>query len=115
MIFKRGIPALVTAGLLGTALVSLRADPTDDEARSLKDAQQSLKEGAFDLANDRAAALLKKYPKSELAPQAELIEAEALYQLGRSDAVLAALNLSPNQMRPRGVGGHGLLAGGSVA
>jgi tetratricopeptide (TPR) repeat protein len=101
MIFKSGISALVTAGLLGTALISLRADPTDDEARSLKNAQQSLKEGAFDLASTRAAALLKKYPHSELAPQAELIEAEALYQVGRSDAALAALNLSVNQMKPR--------------
>src|ERR1700761_3962543 len=98
---RRTIPALTAAGLLGAALFPLHADPSDDEARSLKAAQQSLKEGAFDLADQRAAALLKKYPKSELAPQAELIEAQALYQLGRSDAVLAALNLTAGSMKPR--------------
>ena len=101
MTIRRIIPALTAAGLLGVALFPLHADPSDDEARSLKAAEQSLKEGAFDLANDRAAALLKKFPKSELAPQAELIEAQALYQLGRSDAVLAALNLTAGQMKPR--------------
>ncbi|HEX4141138.1 MAG TPA: tetratricopeptide repeat protein [Candidatus Methylacidiphilales bacterium] len=101
MTIRRTIPALAIAGLLGAALFPLRADPSDDEVRSLKAAEQALKEGAFDLASDRAAALLKKYPKSELAPQAELIEAQALYQVGRSDALLAALNLSANQMKPR--------------
>jgi tetratricopeptide (TPR) repeat protein len=101
MTIRRAIPALTAAGLLGVALFPLRADPSDDEAHSLKAAQQSLKEGAFDLADSRAAALVKKYPKSELAPQAELIEAQALYQLGRSDAVLAALNLTAGQMKPR--------------
>ncbi len=90
-------------GILVTMMVlsPLRADPSDDEVKSLKAAEQSLKEGAFDLASNRAAALLKKYPHSELAPQAELIEAQALYQAGRSDAALAALNLSVNQMTPR--------------
>jgi outer membrane protein assembly factor BamD (BamD/ComL family) len=101
MMIRRIIPALTAVGLLGAALFPLHADPSDDESRSLKAAEQSLKEGAFDLANDRAAALLKKFPKSELAPQAELIEAQALYQLGRSDAVLAALNLPAAQMKPR--------------
>jgi tetratricopeptide (TPR) repeat protein len=101
MILRRTIPALAAAGLLSAVHLPLQADPSDDEERSLEAAQQSLKEGAFDLASDRAAALLKKYPKSELAPQAELVEAQALYQLGRSDAVLAALNLSAGQMKPR--------------
>ena len=101
MIIRRGITALAAAGLLGAMLHPLRADPSDDEVRSLKAAEQSLKEGAFDLASDRAGALLKKYPKSELAPQAELLEAEAFYQVGRSDAALAALNLSAGDMPPR--------------
>jgi tetratricopeptide (TPR) repeat protein len=87
--------------LLAAALLPLRADPSDDEVRALKAAQQSLKEGAFDLATTRAAGLLKEYPKSELAPQAKLVEAQALYQVGRSDAALAALNLSSSQMTPR--------------
>jgi len=91
----------LAAGLLGASLFPLHADPSDDEARSLKAAEQSLKEGAFDLADQRAAALLKKFPKSELAPEAELVEAQSLYQLGRSDAVLAALNLNAGQMKPR--------------
>ena len=94
----RKLSTLVFVGIL---LSPLRADPSDDEVRSLKAAEQSLKEGAFDLANTRAAALLKKYPKSELAPQAELIEAQALYQVGRSDAVVTALNLSAADMPPR--------------
>src|SRR5271170_8187418 len=101
MTIRRTIPALTAAGLLGAAFLPLHADPSDDEVRSLKAAEQALKEGAFDLASDRVAALLKKYPKSELAPQAELIEAQALYQVGRSDALLAALNLSSTQMKPR--------------
>jgi tetratricopeptide (TPR) repeat protein len=70
----------------------LRAEPSDDEVKALRAAEQSLKEGAFDLANDRVAALLKKYPKSELAPEAELLQARALYQLGRSDAAVAVLS-----------------------
>jgi len=101
MIFRRGIYILISAGLLGALAPSVCADPSDDEARFLKEAQQSFKEGAFDLAGARAAALLKKYPHSELAPQAEMIQAQALYQVGRSDAALAVLNLSFDQMKPR--------------
>lgn len=81
---------------LGSSL--LHSDPSDDEVKSLRAAEQSLKEGAFDLANTRAAALLKKYPKSELAAQAEILQARALYQLGRSDAALAALSLPIDQV-----------------
>ena len=92
---------LLAVTLLSAPLLHLRADPSDDEVRSFKAAEQSLKEGAFDLANARVAALLKKYPKSELAPQADLVQAQALYQVGRSDAALAALNLSADDMRPR--------------
>ena len=36
MTIRRIIPALTAAGLLGAALLPLRADPSDDEARSLK-------------------------------------------------------------------------------
>ena len=85
--------------LLALALaLPLRADPSDEENRLLKTAEQSFKEGAFDLCNNRVATLLKKYPKTELAAPAELLQAQALYQLGRSDAALAALNLSADQM-----------------
>lgn len=101
MTFRRRLFAFALAAALAPALLPLRADPSDDEARALKGAEQSLKEGAFDLANTRAEALLKKYPKSELAPQAELVQAEALYQVGRSDAALAALKLSGGDMPPR--------------
>jgi TolA-binding protein len=76
----------------------LRAEPSDDETKLLNAAAQSFKEGAFDLASSRVAALLKKYPKSELAPQAEILQARALYQLGRSDAAVAALNLPIDQV-----------------
>ena len=76
----------------------LHAEPTDDENRLLKSAEQSYKDGAFDLCNTRVAALLKKYPKSELAAQAEVLQAEALYQLGRSDAASAAMNLPIDQV-----------------
>jgi tetratricopeptide (TPR) repeat protein len=94
---RRGLAPL----LLALCVLPLRADPSDDEVRAQDAAEQSLKEGAFDLAAARAAALLKKYPKSELAPQAELTEAEALYQVGRSDGALAALTLSAGAMTPR--------------
>ena len=80
------------------ALSPLRADPTDDEKKALQTAQQAFQEGAFDLCNERVAALLKKYPKTELAAQAEVLQAQALYQSGRSDAALAALNLPPEQI-----------------
>ncbi len=80
------------------ALLPLRAEPTDDEKKALHAAGQSYKDGAFDLCNDRVAALLKKFPKTELAAEAELLQARALYQLGRSDAALAALNLPPDQV-----------------
>jgi tetratricopeptide (TPR) repeat protein len=76
----------------------LLAEPTGDEKSALHAAQQSFQDGAFDLCNDRVAALLKKYPKTELAAQAELLQAQALYQLGRSDAALAALNLPLDQV-----------------
>jgi len=79
-------------------LSPLHAEPTDDEKKALHAAEQSYKDGAFDLCNDRVAALLKKYPKSELTAAAELLQAQALYQLGRSDAALAALNLPPDQV-----------------
>ncbi len=79
-------------------LLPLHADPTDDEKKALKGAEQSFKDGAFDLCNSRVASLLKKFPKSELAPQAELLQARALYQLGRSDAALATLNLPLDQV-----------------
>jgi tetratricopeptide (TPR) repeat protein len=80
------------------ALPLLRAEPSDDEKKALQTADQAFKDGAFDLCNERAAALLKRYPKSELAPQAELLQAQALYQLGRDDAALAALNLPLDQV-----------------
>jgi len=93
---------MTTAALLGalfsTGLLPLRAEPTDDEKKALHIAEQSYKEGAFDLCNDRITALLKKYPKTELAAQAELLQAHALYQLGRSDAALAAMNLPVSQI-----------------
>jgi tetratricopeptide (TPR) repeat protein len=76
----------------------LPAEPTDDEKNALHSAEQSFKDGAFDLCNDRVAALLKNYPKTELAAEAEILQARALYQLGRSDAALAALNLPPDQV-----------------
>src|ERR1700683_4413182 len=95
----------VTAILLAClVLSSLRAEPSDDEKKALHSAEQSFKDGAFNLCNDRIAALLKKYPKSELAAEAELLQARALYQLGRSDAAVAALNLPldqvPEDLRP---------------
>ena len=89
-----GKVAFVTAILLVSLILSsLRAEPSDDEKKALQTAGQSFKDGAFDLCNDRIASLLKKYPKTELAAEAELLQAQALYQLGRSDAALAALNL----------------------
>src|SRR5271170_6764153 len=86
--------------LLAFLLVALplRAEPTDDEKKALHTAEQSFKDGAFDLCNDRITALLKKYPKTELAAEAEVLQARALYQLGRSDAALAALNLPLDQV-----------------
>jgi tetratricopeptide (TPR) repeat protein len=95
---NRFLFSLLTAGALLLALLPLHADPSDDEKKALKTAEQSYKDGAFDLCTDRIAALLKKYPKSELAPQAEIVQAKALYQLGRSDAALAALNLPIDQV-----------------
>jgi tetratricopeptide (TPR) repeat protein len=90
--------AFAVATLVLSVLAPLRADPTDDEQKSLSKAEQSYKDGAFSLCNDRVAALLKKYPKTELSPQAELLQAQALYQLGQSGAALAALNLSIDQV-----------------
>jgi tetratricopeptide (TPR) repeat protein len=70
----------------------------DDEKKALRDADQSYKDGAFDLCNDRVTEFLKKYPKSALAPEAELLQARALYQLGRDSDALAALSLPPEQV-----------------
>jgi tetratricopeptide (TPR) repeat protein len=87
----------MSVAFIGVVL-PLRAEPSDDEQRAFQKAEQSFKDGAFDLCNDRVASLLKKYPKTELAAQAEVLQARALYQLGRSDAALAALNLPPDQV-----------------
>ncbi|MEI9997729.1 MAG: tetratricopeptide repeat protein [Verrucomicrobiota bacterium] len=47
---------------------------------------------------ERIAALLRKDPKTELAPTAEILQARALYQLGRSADALAALSLPIDQV-----------------
>src|SRR5476649_1415671 len=95
---NRLLLSMVLAGALTLVLLPLRAEPTDDEKKALHAAEQSYKDGAFDLCNDRVAALLKKYPKSELQAEAEILQARALYQLGTSDAALAALNLPIEQV-----------------
>jgi TolA-binding protein len=92
------LPFFVTA-LLAAAL-PLRAQPSDDENKAFAAARQSYHDGAFDLCNDRVAALLKKYPKSELLPQAEILQAQALYQLGRDDAAGAAFTVPIDQVPP---------------
>jgi tetratricopeptide (TPR) repeat protein len=76
----------------------LPGEPSDEEKDALKAANQSYQEGAFDLADDELTTLLKKYPKTELLPQVELLQAQALYQLGRDDEAVAALNLPLNQV-----------------
>jgi tetratricopeptide (TPR) repeat protein len=96
-VVNRFLLSMLAAGVLIT-LLPLRAEPSGDEKQALHAAEQSFKDGAFDLCNDRVGALLKKYPKSELAAQAEVLQARALYQLGRSDAALAALNLPIDQV-----------------
>jgi tetratricopeptide (TPR) repeat protein len=99
----RSLGKIILTGLAGVALLAglilpLRAEPTDDETKALRAAEQSYKDGAFDLCNDRVTAFLKKFPKTELLAQAELIQAQALYQLGHSDAAVAALNLPIEQV-----------------
>jgi len=91
---------LLVIGGIAFLAVPLRADPSAEETKALSAAEQSYREGAFDLCNDRIVALLKKYPKSELLAQAQLIQAQALYQLGRSDAALDVLNLPLQQVPP---------------
>jgi tetratricopeptide (TPR) repeat protein len=98
VIIRRLFLPMAATALLTLTLHPLRAEPGDDEKKALHTAEQSFKDGAFDLCNDRIAALLKKYPKTELAAEAEVLQARALYQLGRSDAALAALNLPPDQV-----------------
>jgi tetratricopeptide (TPR) repeat protein len=99
---NRFLLSLLTAGALLLVLLPLRAEPSDDEKKALNTAEQSFKDGAFDLCNDRITALLKKYPKTELAAEAEVLQARALYQLGQSAAALAAFNLPPDQV-PEGL------------
>jgi tetratricopeptide (TPR) repeat protein len=86
------------AVLFALALSPLRAEPSDEERQALNDAEQSYKDGAFDLSANRVTTLLKKFPKTELLAEAELTQAKAYYQLGRSDTALAALNLPPEQV-----------------
>ncbi len=94
----------LTPGLAGAAMLvalvtmPLRAEPSDDEKKTLAAAEQAYHDGAFDVVNSRVAALLKKYPHSELLPQAELLQARAFYQLGRDDAALAAFTLPIDQV-----------------
>ena len=90
--------AVFLSAILSVGTLALHADPTDDEQGQLKAATQSYKDGSFDLANDRVAALLKKYPKTELLPDVELLEAQASYQLGRTDDAVAAFTLPIDQV-----------------
>jgi tetratricopeptide (TPR) repeat protein len=95
-VFEKMGGTLLALAFLWPAL--LHADPTGDEKSSLQAAERFYQEGAFDLASDRVAALLKKYPKTELLAAAELVQAQALYQLGRSDDAYAALTLPVDQV-----------------
>jgi tetratricopeptide (TPR) repeat protein len=95
---NRFLLSMLAAATFSLALAPLHAEPTDDEKKALHTAERSFKDGAFDLCNDRIAALLKKYPKTELAAKAEVLQAQALYQLGRSDAAFAALSLPIDQV-----------------
>jgi TolA-binding protein len=97
-VVKRLLLSTLLLGALALSLLPLRADPSDDEKKALRNAAQSYKDGAFDLCNERVVALLKRYPRTELAAEAELLQARALYQLGRSDAALTALNLPLDQV-----------------
>ena len=92
--------SIVFATIVGSFLSfsTVMAEPSGDEKKALDAAEQSYHDGAFNLCNDRVAAFLKKYPKTELAAQAALLQAHALYQLGRSDAALAALDLPADQI-----------------
>ena len=92
------IPRIFAVLFLALAAGPLRAEPSDDENKALAAAQQSFNEGAFDLCNDHIAALLKKYPKTELLPAAELLQARALYQLGRDDGATSAFTLPIDQV-----------------
>jgi tetratricopeptide (TPR) repeat protein len=83
---------------LALAAAPLRAQPSDDENKAFAAAQQAYHDGAFEVVNEHVAALLKKYPASELLPQAELLQAQALYQLGRDDAAIAAFTLPIDQV-----------------
>ena len=87
---------IIACGVLVS--LPLRAEPSNDETRQLAAAEQSYHDGAFDVVNDRVAALVKKYPKSELLPQAEILQAQALYQLGRDDEAVAAFTLPIEQV-----------------
>ena len=84
--------------LVAMAALPLRAEPSDDETKALNAAEQAYHDGAFEVVTSRVAGLLKKYPHSELLPQAELLQARALYQLGRDDAALAAFTLPIDQV-----------------
>jgi tetratricopeptide (TPR) repeat protein len=92
---SRLIPVLVMPLL---AALPLRAEPSDDENRMLAQAQQAFHDGAFDVVSDRVTDLVKKFPKSELLPQAELLQGQALYQLGRDDAAVAAFTVPIDQV-----------------
>lgn len=95
---KRADRILTVAVLILAQLTCVRAEPSDEEKRQLATVDSAFHEGAFDLAIDRAAALLRKFPKTDLAADAQILQAQALYQLGRSDAALAALTLAPEQV-----------------
>jgi tetratricopeptide (TPR) repeat protein len=99
-VVNRIVSLFFCAGALVLSLLPLRSDPSDEENKAYHSAEQSFHEGAFDLCRDQIAGLLKRYPKTELAPQAEILQARALYQLGRSDAALAALNLPIAEVPP---------------
>jgi tetratricopeptide (TPR) repeat protein len=79
-------------------MLPLRAQPGDDENKALAAAQQAFHDGAFEVVNDRVTELAKKFPKSELLPQAELLQGQALYQLGRDDAAVAAFTVPIDQV-----------------
>lgn len=66
--------------------------PTKDESAAFDAAKRAFSDGLFAVSDQRLASFLAKFPNSDLKGDAQLLDGQSLYYLGRYDAALTSLD-----------------------
>jgi tetratricopeptide (TPR) repeat protein len=88
----------LAAGWCWFGLAALSAAPTAAEKELYQNGKRAFTEGIFDLADQRFDVLLKKFPETDYKMEVRLLQARALYYLGRTEEALALLDLPAKQI-----------------